>query len=89
MAYLLPHLHNGWEVDQAILNEEDRVVVIRWGRDTDSSCMIQDEVRFTRVCVALVITDTSTVLLNPATTELFLVFDLDGSISPSFLVLNI
>mmetsp|Transcript_51913 Transcript_51913/g.60684 ORF Transcript_51913/g.60684 Transcript_51913/m.60684 type:complete len:143 (+) Transcript_51913:52-480(+) len=44
MAYLLPHLHSGWEVDQAILNEEDRVVVIRWGRDHDSVCMVQDEV---------------------------------------------
>jgi len=47
MAYLLPHLTSGWEVDQAILNEEDRVVVIRWGRDTDPNCMIQDEVRST------------------------------------------
>jgi hypothetical protein len=45
MAYLLPHLTNGWEVDQAILNEEDRVVVIRFGRDNDPNCMIQDEVR--------------------------------------------
>lgn len=25
---MLPHLHNGWQVDQAILSEEDRVVVI-------------------------------------------------------------
>jgi len=24
---MLPHLHNGWQVDQAILSEEDRVVV--------------------------------------------------------------
>mmetsp|Transcript_28898 Transcript_28898/g.33049 ORF Transcript_28898/g.33049 Transcript_28898/m.33049 type:complete len:143 (-) Transcript_28898:148-576(-) len=44
MAYLLPHLNSGWEVDQAILQEEDRVVVIRFGRDTDSTCMVQDEV---------------------------------------------
>lgn len=44
MAYLLPHLHNGWEVDQAIVTEEDRVVVIRFGKDEDSTCMIQDEV---------------------------------------------
>jgi len=27
MSYMLPHLHNGWQVDQAILSEEDRVVV--------------------------------------------------------------
>ncbi len=44
MAYLLPHLHSGWEVDQAILTEDDRVVVIRFGRDQDPTCMVQDEV---------------------------------------------
>lgn len=44
MAYLLPHLNSGWEVDQAIVKEEDRVVVIRFGRDQDATCMIQDEV---------------------------------------------
>lgn len=44
MAYLLPHLHNGWEVDQAIVTEEDRVVVIRFGKDDDPTCMVQDEV---------------------------------------------
>lgn len=27
MSYMLSHLHNGWQVDQAILSEEDRVVV--------------------------------------------------------------
>lgn len=27
MSYMLAHLHNGWQVDQAILSEEDRVVV--------------------------------------------------------------
>ena len=44
MSYLLPHLQNGWEVDQAIVTEEDRVVVLRFGRDTDPTCMVQDEV---------------------------------------------
>ena len=43
MSYLLPHLQNGWEVDQAILTEEDRVVVIRFGHDYDSQCMVMDE----------------------------------------------
>jgi DIM1 family U5 snRNP protein len=43
MAYLLPHLNNGWEVDQAILSEEDRVVVIRFGNDYDKDCIIMDE----------------------------------------------
>lgn len=27
MSYMLPHLTNGWQVDQAILSEEDRIVV--------------------------------------------------------------
>ena len=44
MSYLLPHLYNGWEVDQAILSEEDRVVVIRFGTDYDPTCMQMDEV---------------------------------------------
>eukprot|EP00977_Amphora_coffeiformis_P025433 scaffold19787_cov196-Amphora_coffeaeformis.AAC.2 len=44
MSYLLPHLSNGWEVDQAIVTEEDRVVVIRFGRDADPTCMVQDEI---------------------------------------------
>jgi U5 snRNP protein, DIM1 family len=64
MSYMLPHLHNGWQVDQvcllkvmqirniytdgpiiqAILAEEDRVVVIRFGHDWDPSCMRMDEV---------------------------------------------
>ncbi len=43
MSYLLPHLNDGWEVDQAILNEEKRVVVIRFGHDWDSQCMLMDE----------------------------------------------
>jgi DIM1 family U5 snRNP protein len=43
MSYLLPHLNSGWEVDQAIVTEEDRVVIIRFGRDQDSSCTVQDE----------------------------------------------
>ncbi len=43
MAYLLPQLVNGWEVDQAILSEEDKVVLIRFGHDADSTCMRMDE----------------------------------------------
>lgn len=44
MSYLLPHLRSGWAVDQAILHEESRVVVIRFGHDWDPTCMIMDEV---------------------------------------------
>ncbi len=44
MSYLLPHLKTGWAVDQAILNEEERVVVVRFGHDYDPICMQMDEV---------------------------------------------
>ena len=37
---MLQHLRNGWQVDQAILSEEDKVVVIRFGHDWDPSCMV-------------------------------------------------
>ncbi|ETS64785.1 hypothetical protein PaG_00748 [Moesziomyces aphidis] len=43
MSYFLPHLPTGWHVDQAILSEEDRVVIIRFGHDTDPVCMEMDE----------------------------------------------
>lgn len=43
MSYLLPHLHHAYAVDQAILSEEDRVVVVRFGRDHDPACMRMDE----------------------------------------------
>ncbi|KAK2586127.1 hypothetical protein KPH14_001402 [Odynerus spinipes] len=46
MSYMLSHLHNGWQVDQAILSEEDRVVVIRFGHDWDPTCMKMDEVLY-------------------------------------------
>ena len=44
MSYLIPHLANGWEVDQAILSEEERVVIMRFGTDGDATCMLMDEV---------------------------------------------
>ncbi|KAE9545751.1 hypothetical protein AGLY_001294 [Aphis glycines] len=46
MSYMLAHLFNGWQVDQAILSEEDRVVVIRFGHDWDPTCMKMDEVLY-------------------------------------------
>uniref|UniRef100_UPI00358E84EA uncharacterized protein isoform X1 n=3 Tax=Myxine glutinosa TaxID=7769 RepID=UPI00358E84EA len=46
MSYMLPHLHNGWQVDQAILSEEDRAVLIRFGHDWDPTCMKMDEVLY-------------------------------------------
>jgi len=46
MSYMLPHLHTGWAVDQAILSEEERLVVIRFGHDYDPECMKMDETLF-------------------------------------------
>ena len=43
MSFLLPHLHTAYAVDTAIETEEERVVIIRWGSDTDPTCMIMDE----------------------------------------------
>eukprot|EP01105_Mastigella_eilhardi_P012557 TRINITY_DN2869_c0_g1_i1.p1 TRINITY_DN2869_c0_g1~~TRINITY_DN2869_c0_g1_i1.p1 ORF type:complete len:143 (-),score=52.12 TRINITY_DN2869_c0_g1_i1:82-510(-) len=43
MSYMLTHLRTGWHVDRAILEEEDRVVVIRFGHDWDPECMKMDE----------------------------------------------
>lgn len=45
-SVVLPHLSTGWHVDQAIMSEEDRLVVIRFGRDWDPDCMRQDEVLY-------------------------------------------
>lgn len=46
MSYMLPHLRTGWAVDQAILNEENRVVVIRFGHDENKACMEMDEILY-------------------------------------------
>merc|ERR1711964_73613 len=45
-SVVLPHLITGWHVDQAIMSEEERLVIIRFGRDWDPDCMRQDEVLY-------------------------------------------
>jgi hypothetical protein len=45
-SVVIPHLVSGWHVDQAIISEEERLVVIRFGRDWDPECMRQDEVLY-------------------------------------------
>lgn len=45
-SVVIPHLISGWHVDQAIMSEEERLVVIRFGRDWDPDCMRQDEVLY-------------------------------------------
>lgn len=43
MAMYLPALTSGWAVDQAIVTEKDRVVVIRFGSDDDLACLEMDK----------------------------------------------
>jgi thiol-disulfide isomerase/thioredoxin len=45
-SVVLPHLVTGWHVDQAIMSEDERLVVIRFGKDWDPDCMRQDEVLY-------------------------------------------
>ncbi|GEQ68634.1 hypothetical protein JCM33374_g2302 [Metschnikowia sp. JCM 33374] len=45
-SIFLPHLNTGWHVDQAILSEDERLVIIRFGNDADTPCMIMDEILF-------------------------------------------
>ncbi|PIK62759.1 putative thioredoxin-like protein 4B-like [Apostichopus japonicus] len=44
MSLFLPKLDTKKEVDQAIKTVEDKVLVLRFGRDTDSVCMQLDEI---------------------------------------------
>eukprot|EP00388_Colpodella_angusta_P007359 GDKJ01020889.1.p1 GENE.GDKJ01020889.1~~GDKJ01020889.1.p1 ORF type:complete len:143 (+),score=29.41 GDKJ01020889.1:34-462(+) len=46
MSFMLPHLHTGYAVDQACVLEENRVVILRFGRDDDRECMQMDEVLY-------------------------------------------
>ena len=46
MSFTLPHLKTGWDVDQAILYEKERIVAIRFGHDWDKKCMQMDEILF-------------------------------------------
>ncbi|CAI7609896.1 unnamed protein product [Penicillium discolor] len=45
-SIVIPHLQTAWHVDQAILSEEERLVVIRFGRDHDPDCIRQDELLY-------------------------------------------
>ncbi|KAF5185183.1 Thioredoxin-like protein 4a [Thalictrum thalictroides] len=44
MSYSLKKLDHAWKVDRAIVEEEERVVIIRFGHDGDTTCMQMDEV---------------------------------------------
>lgn len=45
-SIFLPHLKTGWHVDQAILSEDERLVIIRFGKDQNRLCMIMDELLY-------------------------------------------
>lgn len=42
-SIFLTHLPSAWHVDQAILSEESRLVVLRFGCDSNPECMRMDE----------------------------------------------
>ena len=46
MSYLIQQLNSGWEVDNAIMHEENKLVIIRFGKNTNSQCMQMDDVLF-------------------------------------------
>ena len=66
MSYFLQHLETGWHVDQAILNEQERIVLIRFGHDWDPTCMRMDEIlysiseKLTKYCVIYLVDITQT-----------------------------
>lgn len=44
MSYVLPRLESKKAVDRAIQSTEDKVLVLRFGRETDTVCMQLDEI---------------------------------------------
>lgn len=43
MSYAILQLESGWEVDNAIMHEEQKLVIIRFGRDNNPDCMKMDD----------------------------------------------
>lgn len=44
MAYVLPRLQSKKDVDRAIKKTEDKVLILRFGKDSDPVCMQMDEI---------------------------------------------
>ena len=44
MSYVLPRLATKKEVDTAIKSSEDKVLVLRFGKEADAVCMQLDEI---------------------------------------------
>ena len=51
MSYVLPRLETKKEVDDAIKSTEDRVLVLRFGRETDGACLQLDAIVSANHCV--------------------------------------
>ena len=46
MSYMLKHLKRAWDVDKSLISEEERVVIVRFVRDHNSTCMKMDEILY-------------------------------------------
>ena len=44
MSYVLPTLNTKKDVDNAIKGSEDKVLVLRFGKETDAVCMQLDDI---------------------------------------------
>lgn len=45
-SQFLIHLRTGWHVDQAIVRETEKLVVIRFGTDSDRDCVLMDNLLY-------------------------------------------
>ncbi|CCF59488.1 hypothetical protein KAFR_0H00790 [Kazachstania africana CBS 2517] len=45
-TYLLPNLRTGWHVDQAIVTETEKLVIIRFGIENSKECILMDELLY-------------------------------------------
>ena len=53
MAYVLPRLQSKKDVDRAIKKTEDKVLILRFGKDSDPVCMQMDEIVSERLSSAI------------------------------------
>ncbi len=44
MSYVLPRLETKKDIDRAIKSSEDKVLVLRFGKETDAVCMQLDDI---------------------------------------------
>ena len=44
MSYVLPRLETKKDIDRAIKGSEDKVLVLRFGKETDAVCMQLDDI---------------------------------------------